>query len=406
MSHRRIRPGNTRNGHLAPDLDFGFSKAVVAGDQVFLVGCTGLSLDGSGFVGKGDPAVQAEAAMANVRTLVEETGARMEDICLINNFTTRHRDRAQVYPVIARHLHGVNPVSTGLVVEALAAPYIDFEIDAWVVIPHDRERSHDRFRVTNARGGFLMPNIDYGNARVIVANDHLFLQGQTGMSLDGRSFDGTGDPARQAEVAMQNVLILLADAGASMDDVCKITTYLTDPTDGAQIDAVLAHHFGGIGPVVTSTVVKELARPELDFEIDVHALRHGDDGHERRPVSANSPVASWPQSRSVRAGDFLFLQGQGGMPLDGGDIVGRGRPAAQAEQAMRNVKVLLAEAGGGMMDICKITTYVTDLAARRDIYPVLGRHLRDAQPVSTGVVMKALSRPEMDFVVDVFAVIT
>lgn len=101
--------------------------------------------------------------MANVRTLVE-AGARMEDICLINNFTTQYQDRAQVYPVIAQHLQGVNPVSTGLVVEALAAPYIDFEIDAWVVIPRDRERGHDRFRLTNAKGGFLMPNIDYGNA--------------------------------------------------------------------------------------------------------------------------------------------------------------------------------------------------------------------------------------------------
>ena len=44
MSHQRIRTGNTRDGFLAPDLDFGSSQAVVAKDQVFLVGCTGLML--------------------------------------------------------------------------------------------------------------------------------------------------------------------------------------------------------------------------------------------------------------------------------------------------------------------------------------------------------------------------
>ena len=202
MHHRRIRAGNSKTSYHAPGVYFDSSKAVVAGDQVFVVGCTGLELDGSGFVGQGDPAAQAEAAMASLRTLVEEAGARLEDVCLINTFTTRHEYRALIYPVIGRHLQGVNPVSTGVVVADLAAPYLDFEIDAWVVIPRDREEGHERFRLTNARGGFLMPHIDYGNARVIKANDHLFLQGQTGMSLDGRRFDGASDPARQAEVAM------------------------------------------------------------------------------------------------------------------------------------------------------------------------------------------------------------
>ena len=88
MSHQRIWTANTRSGFLTPGSDFESSQAVVAGDQVFLVGCTGLTLDGKEFVGEGDPAAQADQAMHNVRTLLEEAGARIEDICLINNFTT------------------------------------------------------------------------------------------------------------------------------------------------------------------------------------------------------------------------------------------------------------------------------------------------------------------------------
>ena len=117
------------------DLDLGSSQAVVAGDQVFLLGQTGFVMDGKGFVGEGDPAAQAENAMGNVRVLLEEAGARMEDICMITPYTTEHSYRAEVYPVIARHLEGVNPVSTGLVIKSLAEPYIDFEIDVWAVIP-------------------------------------------------------------------------------------------------------------------------------------------------------------------------------------------------------------------------------------------------------------------------------
>ncbi len=405
MHHRRIRAGNSKTSYHAPGVYFDSSKAVVAGDQVFVVGCTGLELDGSGFVGQGDPAAQAEAAMASLRTLVEEAGARLEDVCLINTFTTRHEYRALIYPVIGRHLQGVNPVSTGVVVADLAAPYLDFEIDAWVVIPRDREEGHERFRLTNARGGFLMPNIDYGNARVIKANDHLFLQGQTGMSLDGRRFDGASDPARQAEVAMQNVHTLLADAGASIKDVCKITTYLTDAADTPRIDAVLAEHLSAVRPVVTSTIVKDLARPELNFEIDIHAIRRTGADHERRPLADDCLLATWPQSRSVRAGKFLFIQGQSGVALDGGGFSGKGDPGTQTEQAMQNVRVVVEEAGGSLEDICKITTNLTDVAYRSAVYPVLGEHLRGVHPVSTGLVMKALPRPEMDVLVDIFAVI-
>lgn len=407
MSHRRIRVGNTKGGFLAPDWEFGSSKAVVAGDQVFLVGCTGLTLDGKGFVGEDDPAAQAENAMCNVRLLLEEAGARIEDICLINNYTTNRSDRAQVYPVIARHLQGVNPVSTGLIVKALAEPYIRFEIDVWAIIPRDRQQGHQRFRVTNAKGGFAMPSVDFGNARVIRANDHVFLQGQTGMSLDGRSFAGEGDPAKQAEVAMQNVRELLADAGAGIEDVCKITTYLTDPSHRASIYPVLARHLQDVHPVVTSTVVKGLAQPEIDFEIDVFALLPGDSGHQRFGIADSDDPSDLgcPLSRVVCAGNFVFLQGQNGLRLDGSGLVGRGDPAAQADQAMLNTKVLLAEAGARMEDICKITTYVVDHEHRAAVYPVLGQHLRDVNPSTTGLVVKALSHPELDFEIDVFAAI-
>ena len=126
MPHIQLRKTSTRGSYLTPDLDYELSEAVVADDQVFLGGQTGLTLDGKGFVGEGDPAAQAEEAMKNVRILLEEAGAKMEDVCLVNNYTTNREDRAKVYPVIARHLESVTPVSTGLIVKSLAETYIAF----------------------------------------------------------------------------------------------------------------------------------------------------------------------------------------------------------------------------------------------------------------------------------------
>ena len=409
MAHLRFGVGNTKGGHLAPDLDYGASQAVVAGDQVFLGGCTGLTLDGQSFVGEGDPAAQAETAMQNVRALLEKAGARMEDICMITNYTTERSHREQVYPVIARHLAGVNPVSTGLIVKSLASPYIDFEIDVWAVIPKDRVRGHDRYRLINAKGGYLMPGLDFGNSKIVRANNHLFLQGQTGMTLDGKGFVGEGDPAKQAETAMENVHQLLADAGATIDDVCKITTYITDPAYREGIYGVLAKHFRDVHPVSTGTIVKGLARPELDFEIDVFAMVPEDKskGHERLRLGDSNylPELDYRLSKVVRAGNFIFLQGQTGLALDGSGLVGRGDPAVQADEAMKNVKILIEESGASMEDICKVTTYVTDIADRESIYPVLARHLRGVNPTSTGIVLEALASPELDFEIDVFAAI-
>jgi enamine deaminase RidA (YjgF/YER057c/UK114 family) len=138
MAHRRIRTSSTRGGNIFPDVDYSISKAVRAGNFVFVEGQTGLSMDGKSFIGEGDPAAQAENAMQCVKILLEESGARMEDICKITTYVTEAEYRELVYPVIARHLQGVFPCSTGVVVKALGKPYADFEIDVFAVIPDDR----------------------------------------------------------------------------------------------------------------------------------------------------------------------------------------------------------------------------------------------------------------------------
>lgn len=107
---------------------------------------------------------------------------------------------------------------------------------------------------------------------------------------------------------------------------------------------------------------------------------------------------------AVRAGNLVFLRGQTGFTLEG-KFVGLGDAAAQAEQAMQNVRVLLEEAGAKMADICKITTYITDRAWRTPVYQVIGRHLGNIAPVGTGLIVNGLALPEMLVEIDIDAVI-
>ena len=138
MSHRRIRPFNTRETYPEQNLDNDLCQAVVAGNTVYLRGQIGQDLDTRESVGVGDVEAQAERAMANIAMLLEESGAKLEDIVKIVVYLTDIRYREPVYRVMGRWLKGVYPVSTGLVVTALARPEWVVEIDATAVIPEER----------------------------------------------------------------------------------------------------------------------------------------------------------------------------------------------------------------------------------------------------------------------------
>lgn len=138
MAHQRIMPKSSKDGNIFPNIDYRTCKAVRAGNLVFVEGQTGLTMDGSDFIGEGDPADQADNAMKNIKIILEAAGARMEDICKITTYVTDASYRDLVYPVLARHMPDVHPCSTGVVISALGKPYADFEIDVFAVIPDER----------------------------------------------------------------------------------------------------------------------------------------------------------------------------------------------------------------------------------------------------------------------------
>jgi enamine deaminase RidA (YjgF/YER057c/UK114 family) len=134
MKHTRIRPFNTRDTYPEQNLDNDLCQAVRAGDTIYLRGQIGQDLDTRESVGIGDVEAQAERAMANIAMLLGEAGGELSDIVKIVVYLTDVRYREPVYRVMGRWLKGVFPVSTGLVVTALARPEWVVEIDATAVV--------------------------------------------------------------------------------------------------------------------------------------------------------------------------------------------------------------------------------------------------------------------------------
>ncbi|MBV4507195.1 RidA family protein [Pseudomonas sp. BW13M1] len=108
--------------------------------------------------------------------------------------------------------------------------------------------------------------------------------------------------------------------------------------------------------------------------------------------------------QAVRAGNTIYVRGQVGTDFEG-RLVGLGNPQAQAEQAMKNVKQLLEEAGSDLSHIVKTTTYITDPRFREPVYKEVGKWLKGVFPISTGLVVAGLAQAEWLMEIDVIAVV-
>ncbi len=136
MFHKRIRTFNTAKTYPEQKLDNDLCQVVVAkGAMVFVRGQIGQNLDTSENVGVGDVEAQAEQAMANIKMLLDEAGSELGHICKIVIYLVDPRYRETVYRVVGKWLKGVFPVSTGVVISALARPEWLVEIDVTAVIP-------------------------------------------------------------------------------------------------------------------------------------------------------------------------------------------------------------------------------------------------------------------------------
>ncbi len=100
----------------------------------------------------------------------------------------------------------------------------------------------------------------------------VYVSGQTAFDTKGNVV-GVGDLAAQANQAFANAQAALDAAGATFDDVVKLTIYIVGytPDMAAQITDAYCEYVGKAEPTSTLLGVYSLALPELLIEVDVVA---------------------------------------------------------------------------------------------------------------------------------------
>ena len=99
----------------------------------------------------------------------------------------------------------------------------------------------------------------------------LHVSGQVAQDATG-AIMGTGDIRAQTRQVLENIRTVLAGAGGTMDDVARVTVYVTDMSGLGQIHEVRAQYFRRPYPASTLVEVRSLVKPEYLIEIDAVAV--------------------------------------------------------------------------------------------------------------------------------------
>jgi 2-aminomuconate deaminase len=107
------------------------------------------------------------------------------------------------------------------------------------------------------------------------AGDFIFVSGTSARRADdsiaGADLDASGHPLldirTQTRAVLENIRDILAAAGAALNDVVEVSTYLVNMADFAGYNEVYSQFFGHGGPARTTVAVAALPHPQLLIEI-------------------------------------------------------------------------------------------------------------------------------------------
>jgi enamine deaminase RidA (YjgF/YER057c/UK114 family) len=132
---------------------------------------------------------------------------------------------------------------------------------------------HRRIRPFNTARTYPEQRLSNDLCQAVVAGRTVYLRGQVAQDLDTRESVAIGNPAGQASKVMDNIELLLGEAGARLEHIVTCDVYLTDIRYREPVYGVLGERLAGVYPCFTGLVVQALARPEWLVEVTAVAVR-------------------------------------------------------------------------------------------------------------------------------------
>ena len=302
----------------------------------------------SGQVGQGaDLAAHVESAFQGVVRRLESAGASTSDVVKIRIFV-KDFDPADYSIISQARLRTFSdedawPTSTMVGIQELFTAQLRVEIEAVAVIADPAVPSAN---VTIERIG---ASRGFSQAVVVTANGTktIYVSGQVGQG------DGL---AEQSTSVLEAVAQRLEAAGATIDDLVKIVTYISDytPEDRRTFGAARTQAFGSEDlPASTLLGVQSLVTDQYEIEVDAIAIVSdgsggGADTEFIGPTSGFSQAVT-TQGSSAKT---IYISGQVGRA---GESL-----ATQADQAYASLRRQLEASGATPADLVKITIYMAD----------------------------------------------
>jgi len=120
MARRLISSGSSFEKQI------GYSRAVVAGDWIFVSGTTGF--DYSTMTISDDIVTQAEQCLRNIQAALTQAGSKLEDVVRVTYILPDASQFERCWPTLRKHFGEVRPAAT-MISAGLADPRIRIEIE-------------------------------------------------------------------------------------------------------------------------------------------------------------------------------------------------------------------------------------------------------------------------------------
>ena len=350
----------------------------------------------------GDLKTQTRVVVNHIRTILGELGLSADDIVKLKAFYVNDGSVDEdAFLADVRSQLGVAqpPAFTSVPIPYLAYPGMLVEIDTIAMRGEDDATLP---RAVSAPPGHWRLAGPFSQG--LRCGQMIFVSGQVARSPAGE-VRHPGDLTRQTTSVMEHVGRILAEHGATFDDVVKINSYYVggdNPGAWQRSIDVCRAFFRAPGPVVTGIPLRWLPDGLL-VKTDVIAML-GEDGRPLRrqrgaATAPASPLVPEPFSPALRCGDMIYVSGQV-------TTADRDQLVPQTHAAMGQIRALLGGFGLSMDEVVKVNAFFKSGGTAEELNAnlrVRSSCFTEPGPATTGISLPSLAADGMMIDVEVTA---
>lgn len=253
-----------------PALPATFSHVIKCGDMIFTGDMTARAADGS-VAHPDDIVTQTRLMMDRLSRALQTAGADLQDVVKVNTFY-RGDGTAEDWEISARiraeYFPDPGPTPTGIPVPSFPHDGLTTRIAATACIGTNGQISHvwpdGHWNWTTA--------LPYKHG--VKSGQVIHVGGQVALDAQANVLE-PGNMVAQTRIAMGNVARVLAEFGADLDDVVKVTTFYQGSASAEALHENLlirSNSYTAPGPATTGIPVPNLVYPDMVIEIEVIAV--------------------------------------------------------------------------------------------------------------------------------------